>query len=237
LQLNYTIFPLGDSALTIDFGGLSLKNNQLLLALFDVLKQENISAVRDVIPAYSSLTVVYDTVKILSSVTHHDSAFEWMRAKIEMKLLGLEMEENNYHGQTIEIPVCYHTSVAPDIEFVASSNKIAVKDVVEIHTSITYRVYMIGFLPGFAYMASVDKRIVTPRKHEPRKSVAAGSVGIAGEQTGIYPLNSPGGWQLIGKTPVRLFDASKEQPTLLKPGDQVKFYHISLEEYKQFVQP
>jgi inhibitor of KinA len=237
LQLNYTIFPLGDSALTIDFGGLSLKNNQLVLALFDVLKQENISAVRDVIPAYSSLTVVYDTVKILFSVTTCISAFEWMREEIEKRLLTVQIEENSHKLQPIEIPVCYHTSVAPDIEFVANSNKIAVNDVVQIHTSIAYRVYMIGFLPGFAYMASVDKRIATPRKHEPRKNVAAGSVGVAGEQTGIYPLDSPGGWQLIGKTPVRLFDASKEQPTLLKPGHQVKFYPISLEEYNQLVQP
>jgi inhibitor of KinA len=232
LQHNYTIFSLGDQAITIDFGGLSPDTNKLVLLLFHHLKTSGIDGVKDVIPAYSSLTIVYDPIKIYQSKST-SSGFDYMKQKLEESLKTIDLSTVNNHVRKIEIPVCYDISVAPDIEFVASSHNIGADEVISIHTSGIYRVYMIGFLPGFAYMASVDTRIATPRKPQPRKLVPAGSVGIAGEQTGVYPLNSPGGWQLIGRTPLQLFDASKDEPTLFQPGDEVKFYSISLAQYNQ----
>jgi inhibitor of KinA len=121
--------------------------------------------------------------------------------------------------------------LAADLQELASMHKLTIEGIIEIHCSKIYRIYMIGFLPGFAYMGTVDSRIVSPRKSKPRTNVPAGSVGIAGSQTGIYPFDSPGGWQLIGQTPLLLFDPTKENPTLLEPGDQVSFHTISLEEF------
>ncbi len=136
-------------------------------------------------------------------------------------------------GRHISIPVCYDLSLAPDIEFVASQHALTTQQVIALHTSTAYRVYMIGFQQGFPYMAAVDKQIATPRKSNPRTSVPAGSVGIAGDQTGIYPFTSPGGWQLIGQTPLQMFNKNNHQPTLLQPGDEVQFYPISLSAFHQ----
>jgi inhibitor of KinA len=134
----------------------------------------------------------------------------------------------------MRIPVCYAKTFAPDLEDLALQNKISQEEVIRIHTSATYRVYMIGFLPGFAYMGRVDERIVTPRRSQPRTMVPAGSVGIAGEQTGIYPFASPGGWNIIGQTPVALFDVKRKQPVLLQPGDEVTFYSITEHEFTNY---
>eukprot|EP01136_Pigoraptor_vietnamica_P038048 Opistho-1_new@106825 len=136
----------------------------------------------------------------------------------------------------ITIPVCYDLSLAPDLVELATLHQLSVEEVIQLHTAQTYRVYMIGFLPGFAYMGSVDERIRTARKANPRTKVPAGSVGIAGEQTGIYPLDSPGGWQLIGQTPLPLFDATRTDPCLLQPGDEVQFCSISLTAFHKLKQ-
>ena len=131
----------------------------------------------------------------------------------------------------LEFPVCYEPEFATDIHAVAAINKISVEEVIALHLSKTYRVYMLGFLPGFSYLGEVDERIATPRKREP-VAVAPGSVGIAGKQTGIYSLASPGGWQIIGRTPVKLFDAYADNPVLLRPGDKVRFFSINKNEIK-----
>jgi inhibitor of KinA len=120
-----------------------------------------------------------------------------------------------------------------DIDLIAQSHGLTSSEVIALHTARIYRVYLIGFLPGFAYMGTADKRIATPRKTSPRISVPAGSVGIAGEQTGIYPFDSPGGWQLIGRTPLQLFDTNSTTPCLLQPGDEVQFYPIDISEFNQ----
>lgn len=139
---------------------------------------------------------------------------------------------NNISKYTlVKIPVCYHPSVAPDLAHMAAQTELTEAEIIQLHCQPIYKVYLIGFLPGFPYMASVNKAIQFPRKTTPRALVPAGSVGIAGEQTGIYPLNSPGGWQLIGKTPLILFDMRKEMPCLLQPGDTVQFYPIELAEF------
>jgi inhibitor of KinA len=142
-------------------------------------------------------------------------------------------EIKNLSERKMDVPVCYDESVGSDLAFVASHNKLAIQEVIEIHTAAVYKVYMLGFLPGFAYMATVDERIVTPRKQIPSQNILPGSVGIAGKQTGIYPVQSPGGWQIIGQTPLQLFDAEKEKPTFFQPGDEVQFYSITLDEFHQ----
>jgi inhibitor of KinA len=135
-------------------------------------------------------------------------------------------------GRTIEIPVCYDPEFGPDLEFVAEHNKLSVEQVVRLHSTAEYLVYLIGFVPGFPYLGGMPPQIAAPRLPSPRPVVAAGSVGIAGEQTGIYPLSTPGGWRLIGRTPVLLFDPEMRPPSLFVPGDRVLFRPISREEFE-----
>ena len=136
----------------------------------------------------------------------------------------------------MEIPVCYGGEYGPDLDFVAKYNRLTPEEVVRLHTSAEYLIYMLGFTPGFSYMGGMDERIATPRLESPRVLIHAGSVGIAGKQTGLYPLDSPGGWQLIGRTPVRLYDAHRDNPILLDAGLHVKFVPIDEAEFKRIVQ-
>ena len=226
MQADYTIFPLGDAALTIDFGNrIDDDINQKVLQLFHRLQHLS-PFIRDVIPAYSSLTVYYD---VMGMHTKEKTAFEVIK-EIVTPLVN-EKSESVITGRKISIPVCYAPSYAPDLLEVALQKHITPAEVIQLHTAKAYRVYMIGFLPGFPYMGKVDKRIATPRRSQPRNTVPAGAVGIAGEQTGIYPLTSPGGWNIIGQTPLRLFDAAKKEPVLLQPGDEVTFYTITEDEF------
>ncbi|MDB5197332.1 MAG: hypothetical protein JWP88_1703, partial [Flaviaesturariibacter sp.] len=134
----------------------------------------------------------------------------------------------------LRIPVCYDQAFAPDLKTVAAQAGLSVEEVIHIHTHTSFRVYMIGFLPGFAYMGEVPDAIAVARRSEPRTKVSAGSVGIAGKQTGIYPFDSPGGWQLIGKTPASLFRKKEASPTLFQPGDEVLFYPITINEFTNY---
>ncbi len=131
----------------------------------------------------------------------------------------------------VHIPVCYEPSLGPDLELVASEKQLAIEEIIRLHSGRAYRVYMIGFLPGFPYMAAVDDRIVMSRKNKPRAVIPAGSVGLAGLQTGIYPLDSPGGWQIIGRTPVKLFDKDNTNFLRINAGDAVQFYAVSRTEF------
>jgi KipI family sensor histidine kinase inhibitor len=132
------------------------------------------------------------------------------------------------------VPVCYGGELGPDLDAVAAFAGIGQDEVVRLHTSRTYRVFMLGFLPGFTYMGTVDERIAVPRLADPRSSVQAGSVGIAGFQTGIYPASTPGGWRIVGRTPIKPFDLHRAEPFMFKPGDAVEFYAINPVEYSRF---
>jgi len=226
----YHIYACGDSALTIELSNVmdELINEQIL-SLFHCLQKQKNKFIKDIIPAYSSLTVIYYVIEIKK---HHDNAFIFIRDWIENILANQYLQVTIDH-RLITIPVCYDTSLALDIIELAAQKNISVQELIHLHTQKKYRVYMIGFLPGFAYMGKVDERIAAPRKSTPRTNIIAGSVGIAGEQTGIYPLDSPGGWNIIGRTPLKMFDATKEQPTFLQAGDEVEFVSISLEEFNQ----
>jgi len=227
----YKIFPLGDAALIIDFGNIIDESiNKLVHAVFYQLQKDPIPGVIETVPAYCSLTIYYDVLFIRKKTGAKETAFKWIAEKVKEYLSGerIEVEEN---GALIRIPVCYENEYGPDLNFIAMQNKISVEEIIHLHISTTYRVFMLGFLPGFAYMGMVNEKIATPRKQFPAP-VEAGSIGIAGRQTGIYPLNSPGGWQIIGRTPLQLFDKGKNDPTLFKTGDTVQFYSITKDEFK-----
>ncbi len=228
---DFSIHPLGDGALTISFGNaIDDGIHQKVLQLFQRLRERSFSFITDVVPAYSSLTVYYN---VLLLHTKEKPAFEIIKEKL-LPLLSEESEEITTQERNIAIPVCYASHFAPDLEELALEKRLSTEEVICLHMAVTYRVYMIGFLPGFAYMGKVDGRIATPRKTSPRKNVVAGSVGIAGEQTGIYPLASPGGWNIIGRTPLQLFTKDNNNPVLLQPGDRIRFYAITEDEFENY---
>lgn len=230
----YTIFPLGDCALTIDFGHVIDKEvNKRVLALFRQLKSLPFPGITDVVPAYGSLSVYYDTVAILREAEEDKTAFEMMSEAMRQLLEGEHLSAIDVSPRHIRVPVCYAPRFAPDLETLANERGLTTEEVVHLHTTGVYRVYMLGFLPGFAYMGEVDERIAMPRKDTPQR-VAAGGVGIAGRQTGIYPLGSPGGWQIIGRTPLKLFHRKDEHPVLFSPGDTVTFYSITEDEFAHY---
>ncbi len=231
-QTPYTIFPLGDAALTIDFGNqLDEKINEQVLCLFHWLKAHPPGGVTDLVPAYSTLTVHYD----VPAVVHNHSyatAYETMAFYISKAIAGMTFTAAT--SKTVRVPVCYTGDFAPDLQAVAAQTNLTVEEVVRLHTARSYKVYMIGFLPGFSYMGTVDQRIAVPRRPQPRFKVEGGSVGIAGLQTGIYPFASPGGWQIIGRTPLRMFYKDKARPVLLAPGDEVLFFSIDEDEFAHY---
>jgi inhibitor of KinA len=229
----HSIFPISDSALTIDFGNIIDESiNQQVLYLFRQLQQNPIAGMIEGVPAYSSLTIYYDLFQLRKSIPAGTTVYDWISARLQEKLEQPSII-NNEETRLITIPVCYEPEFAPDIEALSRQKDIAVEEVIRIHSSGEYRVYMLGFLPGFCYLGEVDERIVVSRKPQPQP-VAAGSVGIAGRQTGIYPMASPGGWQIIGRTPLKLFDAQKEQPALLMAGDRIQFTSITKNEFASY---
>lgn len=233
MALAYSIFPLGDSALTIQFGEvISVSLNKKVLAIAQALKDTAIAGIRDIVPAYSSLTIHYDVITLVKK-DQNTPAFVTVKNKVELLLLSLQ-ENFKEASRRFKIPVCYATKYGWDLADIANQINLSVEEIIKLHTSVTYRVYMVGFLPGFAYMGEVDKRIAVPRKREPRLQIGEGYVGIAGNQTGIYPLPSPGGWQIIGRTPIKLFDKSKENPVLFRAGDLVEFFSITENEFKNY---
>lgn len=213
----------GDRALVIEFGDeIEEQVNSKIRSLTLAMERENIKGVIETIPTYRSLMVIYEPVVI---------ELDELMGKI--KAVGAKMNEIKLPAaKVIEIPTLYAGEYGPDIEFVAHHNKISIEDVIKIHMSTEYLIYMIGFTPGFPYLGGMNDKIATPRLHTPRTKIPIGSVGIAGEQTGIYPIESPGGWQLIGRTPVKLYDPYRKEPVLLNAGDYIKFVQIDEKEYK-----
>ena len=230
-HLSYKIISLGDAALTIDFGNLIDESiNKKIIDLFYTLQLNPIPGMVEAAPAYSSLTIYYDLISLYKKVPDGKTVFEWMKVQTE-NFLNEKTGSEKKEEATVIIPVCYDNEFASDIDHIAGQKNISPEEIVQIHTSGSYRVYMLGFLPGFAYMGEVNDIISIPRKPTPQ-NVIAGSVGIAGKQTGVYPLNSPGGWQIIGRTPVKMFDKEKKEPTLVKAGDIVRFTSIRKDEFE-----
>ena len=229
----YTIFSLGDSALTLDFGNtIDPGINNYVLTLFHHFKRKKLPGILDIVPAYSSLSFHYNILAVRQPAANNLTAFEILKKEIEKELIEDIMQEQ-LQQRKISIPVCYAADYAPDIDFISSEKNIPIEKIIQLHTGGSYTVYMIGFLPGFSYMGEVAEAIAIPRKTQPIV-VAPGSVGIAGKQTGIYPLESPGGWQIIGRTPLKIFDKEKSDPVLLQPGDEIQFYSITEDEFKNY---
>jgi inhibitor of KinA len=228
---SYKISSLGETALIIDFGNtIDESINKLVHSLFFQLQNDPIPGMIEAVPGYSSLTIYYDILFIRNTLNKQTTAFEWVSENLK-KFIPKENIETGDPQILIRVPVCYEIEYAPDLGFIASENKISPDEVIYLHTSTTYHIYMLGFLPGFAYMGMVDEKISSSRKQKP-VFVEAGSIGIAGKQTGIYPFRSQGGWQIIGRTPLKLFDKEKINPVLFKAGDKVQFYSITKNEFE-----
>jgi len=211
------IYPLSETTLTIDWGNIIDEAlNSKVIALHRYLGQHPFPGLIESVPCYASITVYYKPgIKNFETVKNH-----------LLNLLSVIPAIKTDEDRVIKIPVCYDDEFGHDLEFVAGSHNISKEHLIKIHHQKEYKVFMMGFLPGFAYMGSVDDSIATARKLTPAPAVDAGSVGIAGKQTGIYPFQSPGGWQIIGRTPIQLFDIKKDDPFFLKTGDTIKFYPI-----------
>ena len=227
----YKIFPLGDSVLVIDFGNvIDEALNKVVHSLFQHLHKESIPGIIELVPGYSSLSICYDVFNVTQKLNGHGTAYSWMSDKIN-QLLVMNKFEDSVNDNIVKVPVCYDSVYGPDLSYISDQNKISITNIIQIHISTIYRIYMLGFLPGFAYMGELDEQIACPRKSKP-VFVEAGSVGIAGKQTGIYPLRSPGGWQVIGRTPIKLFNKDKNDPVFFKPGNNVQFYSITKDEFE-----
>jgi inhibitor of KinA len=229
---------LGDNGIIFQFSkGINDDTHQQVMHLFHAIINAKHDWIIDLIPAYDSLAVFFNLEKVVRySKSKHPH--QWVQETLNLTPSSLSSITYNlspitYNLSPIAIPACYDISLAPDLEELASTKKIAIEEVIKIHSSTIYKVYMLGFLPGFPYMGTVHKSIQIPRKQSPATHVAAGSIGIAGAQTGIYPLDSPGGWQIIAKTPIPIFDVEKENPCLLAPGNQVQFVPISLDAFNK----
>lgn len=223
--------PLGDHAITISLGdSIDERTHRLVRAVSASLDTHGPPGLIDQVPAFASVAVHYDPAQVPGASTR--SPYDRMVALLEQSLTHARAEHLE-PARVIEIPVCYGGEFGPDLDHVALQHQIEPSEVVRLHSSADYLVYMIGFMPGFAYLGGLPVRIATPRRSSPRTAVPAGTVGIGGEQTGVYPLESPGGWNLIGRTSLKVFDISRGEPTLLATGDRVRFRPITLEEYQR----
>ena len=217
----YKIIPYGSAALLIQFDqAINLKVHQEVISYYDELKALQITGVISITPAYSSITIRYN--KKISYATLSKIIFSLTIPVDSSKTGTIERKE-------VKIPVCYDKSLALDLEIVQKHTRLSHLEIINLHTSQSYPVYMVGFTPGFPYLGGLDKVLQTPRKSTPRLVTPKGAVGIANNQTGIYPNESPGGWQIIGQTPHSIFTA--EKPPLINIGDNVRFYSISLDQF------
>ena len=230
---NIHFFQISENAISLEFGD---DINELLLEkitrINQCIKQKPFAGLLSTIPAYNTLTLYFNFDDLMNDVSVKGATcLEKILAYVEA--INVETKNNqSTQNQIIQIPVCYDYTFGYDLEELSLFHQLKREEIIEIHSSAVYTVFMIGFVPGFPYLGGLSERLTSPRKQNPRPAIPAGSVGIAGQQTGIYPLETPGGWQIIGRTPLKLFDVNKKQPSLLKAGEKIKFESISLNEFE-----
>jgi inhibitor of KinA len=218
------IIPASDSSVLVEFGAVIAPEIQdQVLGLFHALQARGDEHIRNLHPGYASLLLDFDPL----AITHEDVA-----TVVEL-LVNTGFAEAESDSKVVEIPVCYDAEFGPDLADVATHTKLPAAEVVRLHSGAMYRVCFLGFTAGFAYLGGMPEVLHTPRLATPRRAVAAGSVGIAGGQTGIYPTQTPGGWRLIGRTPLRMFEAEAEPPTRVRAGDRIRFATIGRAEFER----
>jgi KipI family sensor histidine kinase inhibitor len=217
------ITAAGDAALVLELPArVDVETSGRIVAIAAALRRQCGAVIRDAVVGYHTLTLYFDPLAVDS---------RWLESQM-LEVASDVQPGADAPGGTIEVPVCYGGVYGPDLAYVALQAGCSEQDVITLHTSREYRVFVVGFVPGFAYMGPVDERLALPRRSNPRTRVPAGSVGIAAGQTGIYPMETPGGWHLIGRTPVRPFDPARLEPVLFRPGDRVTFRAISPGEFE-----
>jgi inhibitor of KinA len=227
----YQLSPLGDQAILIQLGeDINMANHKKIQIITSYLDDQPFVWMIEYIPAFTTVTIFYDPIKIILLNQGSQLPYDFVYEQLNNVLLGLTTGKI-IESKTILIPVCYGEELGPDLKIVAQVNNLTTEEVIDIHTSGDYLVFMIGFSPGFPYIGGMSKKIAAPRRKSPRLKIPERSVGIAGEQTGIYPIETPGGWQIIGRTPLKLFRPLEDSPSLLKAGDKIKFKSISYQEY------
>jgi inhibitor of KinA len=228
--------PLGDRAITITLGdAIDEAINRRVRAISALLDASALPCIVDQVPAYASIAVQYDPLRVAGS---EDDGSPYERLVNSLEGILADVPDNGTAAaRVVEIPVCYGGDLGPDLVDVARQHDVSVDDIIRIHSSGDYLVYMVGFMPGFAYLGGLVPELHTPRRSSPRTAVPAGAVGIGGQQTGVYPLVSPGGWNLIGQTPLRIFDAARENASLLEAGDRVRFVSISRKDFDTWTTP
>ena len=229
--MEFEITPLGDSGVMIRFGHrMNLAIHQYVISFVRLLEHVPIAGVTEIVPGIASVAVYYDPILLYDLQNSKLSPFEWMSFKLK-ELCGQMSGDESTKSRVLDIPVCYGGEFGPDLDYVASYHGLTPQEVIDIHSKGSYLVYMMGFTPGFPYLGGMDERIATPRLNSPRLSIPIGSVGIGGNQTGIYPIESPGGWQLIGRTPLDLFCPQYDPPCLINTGDVIYFRPITSVEF------
>ena len=230
------LFPLGDVAVVVEFGSIISPVTHRLIAGFSArLTRQPFRGLREVVPAFTTLTVYYDPW-LVSENGRYAGPYERVAAQLQDLLAATEDTTAAAETEAVAIPVCYGGAFGPDLEFVAQHTGLSGAEVIARHTAPEYLVHLIGFAPGFPYLGGLDARLATPRRPQPRALVPAGAVGIAGPQTGIYSLPTPGGWQLIGRTPLALFNPEWAAPSRLRAGQRLRFVAIEEGRFAEFQQ-
>ena len=230
------IVPLGDNALLIrlscDFENVPEQTLETVLDARRRLEIAKIPGFVELVPAYTTIALFYDPVRVVDAGAPSDDIIGGLRTRIESTLRGSSKRKpRKSSSRLVEIPVCYDQEFGFDLEEVAQRANLSVDETIQMHAAGKYRVHCVGFTPGFAFLGGLDARLATSRRTSPRTEVPAGSIAIGGKQTGVYPIRSPGGWNVIGRTPLRMFDVRRKQPTLLQAGDRVRFRSITRAEF------
>ncbi len=225
-EFKIEIVQISETAALVEFGKvINEEINKRVRTFCNYIDDHPFKGFVEYVPAFTSISVIYNPLEL-----NYESPYEEVKELLEEMLCHVDFLKV-YEENIVNIPVCYGGEFGPDIKYVAEINNLTVEEVIKIHSEGKYLVYMVGFAPGFPYLGGMSEKISAPRRESPRIAIPEGSVGIAGMQTGVYPIETPGGWQLIGRTPIKMFKLDRQPQSILKAGDIARFYPISYDEY------